>query len=264
MNKFNLKLDPASYSLLIWLLFFGLILFGGFHVYYLAPFQVWMLIMGLVGLLMMFSAGVIKPVEEHGHCHDHDCHHHESHDHEQAAPRSERYFLYLLPLVLFMFVGPQPLGVQVMQVKGMFTAPDWGSGLDVSQPDLTGPGLDGYEGYFPTDLQALYRIPRLANGRQPVTVEGMIYHPEASETPKDVNPDDAQTLLAHFAMVCCAADARPISVVAVGDGLEDLPEGVWVQAHGRAERMEGSMIVRFIVERIEEIPEPSSPYLLSR
>ncbi len=64
MKNFKLKWDPINWPLVIWTLFFGLILLGGFHIYYIAPFQVWMLWAGVVVLVIMIASGVFKTDEQ--------------------------------------------------------------------------------------------------------------------------------------------------------------------------------------------------------
>ncbi len=157
-------------------------------------------------------------------------------------------------------VGPSSLGVQAMQGKSPFLAPGASSGRSIDLPD----DMDGYEGYFPTDLAALYSLPEFAAKGYPVAVTGKIYHPKPQDVPDGLDPADTHTLLFHFMIRCCAADARPVAVVLSGEGLRDIPNGTWVMLQGKASRIPGSKMLGFAVDEVDDIDEPSYPYLLNR
>jgi uncharacterized repeat protein (TIGR03943 family) len=265
MKNFKLKWDPINWPLVIWTLFFGLILFGGFHIYYIAPFQVWMLGAGVVVLVIMIVAGVLQADEHEHHCdhdrhHDHHdeehCHHEEPH---QPVSRHERNFLHLIPLLLFMWVGPQALGVQAISGKSPFMAPRLGS----AQPGLAD-DLDAYEGYYPTNLFALYNIPEFAEKEQQVEITGRVYHPKPYDVPDELKPHDVKTLLFHFTIVCCAADARPLSVVIKGKDISDIEDGAWLKIQGKVKRIPGSRILALFADQAERTGSPEDPYLRMR
>ena len=74
----------------------------------------------------------------------------------------------------------------------------------------------------------------------PVTVEGVVRNGE----------------IRRLAMVCCAADARPLTLRLTGD----LPvDGTWVRATGRLAARPGGLILD--TGRVSPIPTPPDPFL---
>ncbi len=90
-----------------------------------------------------------------------------------------------------------------------------------------------------------------------VSVEGMVSR--AGGLPGD------WILLFRFRIVCCAADAVPVGVMARGKGLEALKEDAWVRIEGRFENadFEGETTPAVTAEKIEMLspPPPEKRYL---
>lgn len=82
-----------------------------------------------------------------------------------------------------------------------------------------------------------------------VDLTGFVTHPK--------NAKDGTFSLTRFYISCCAADAVPYSVPIQADA--DLADDTWLKVTGTLRRGKGGFVVT--PTEIEEIEEPSSPYL---
>lgn len=142
----------------------------------------------------------------------------------------------LLPLVVAFGIGPrQAAGVSQGQLSG---------GLGARLGDGPNPLLAGRGGpvtVLQIDLAAEQVGPVALMGRE-VVVDAEVTSPSSVE---------------RLVMVCCAADARPVTLAVHGARLP--AAGRWVELHGRLSAPGGS--VSLTADQVRVIPVPAAPIL---
>ena len=142
----------------------------------------------------------------------------------------------LLPLVVAAGIGPrQAASVSQGQLSG---------GLGARLGDGPNPLLDGRGGpvtLLQIDLAAEQVGPVALMGRE-VVVDAEVASPSSVE---------------RLVMVCCAADARPVTLTVHGAHLP--AAGKWVEVHGRLSASGGD--VDLTADHVRTIPVPAAPIL---
>ena len=142
----------------------------------------------------------------------------------------------LLPLVVAVGIGPrQAASVSQGQLSG---------GLGARLGDGPNPLIDGRGGpvtVLQIDLAAEQLGPVALMGRE-VVVDAEVASPSSVE---------------RLVMVCCAADARPVTLTVHGARLP--APGKWVELHGRLSASGGNVAIT--VESVRSIPVPAAPIL---
>ena len=100
-----------------------------------------------------------------------------------------------------------------------------------------------------TSLLSLLADAEKFDGKR-VTAEGMVY--------RSVKSGDNTFMLFRFAVVCCAADALPLSVTVKHTATEALNNDTWVRVNGifTIETSNGKQVTSIAADRVQSIPPP--------
>ncbi|MBF0188329.1 MAG: hypothetical protein HQL50_10445 [Magnetococcales bacterium] len=241
-----------------WLLFFGIILYGGYELQYLADLQADILLAGTILLGIVFIVGLLTPALEGG-C---DCHHDHDHDHTDSRglfPKLLESLGHFAPLLIFATVGVTTL-TPTGSINPFATMRLAGPGSQQSLPDLSTlePGS-----YYSANLTQFYATDAF-DDNAPVAVVGRLLT-LSDEDRQRLYPDKQGTitLIYRHAIACCAADASP-----VGAALSNLPadhgipDNAWIRVEGRTALFsEQPRMLSIKVESIKRVPEPDRVYL---
>ncbi len=177
------------------------------------------------------------------------------HAHDHAIPLSwVTASLVALPLLLGWSIAPQPLGMAALVNREMSSAPafDFAPAANPAQQAVEARGeaetiLDWVMAFGPRpDLPAF--------AGQPADVTGFVYrHP-------DMPPDT--WFISRYLVMCCVADATPISLVVYAPGVE-VADDMWVQVRGHfaAETVGEITTPLLIADTVTPIDPPAQPYL---
>lgn len=94
---------------------------------------------------------------------------------------------------------------------------------------------------------------------QKIAVEGMIHQdPKLSE-----KFGTNACLLFRFVVTCCAADARPVAALLLGNLPDHWPDDTWIRAEGRFILCDdnGQPVPTLEINKATRIPKPKQPYL---
>lgn len=150
---------------------------------------------------------------------------------------------FLMPILMSVLFPPAGLGAfvastrQAEMLKGNMT--DSNISLDLSRSAQ----------YKDIRLDELVSAGRIVAGK--VTVVG--------QTLVDSNATPDECMLAHYVMVCCAADLRPVGIVLKYPAGYTPQHGKWVRVRGTVSRESQGIVLR--ADSIEPIREPNPPYL---
>lgn len=152
--------------------------------------------------------------------------------------------LLALPIALVLVLPSPRLGAQAASRKAV------GAGVLSSFAPRPSDGGDiGLEEIYYAGISGEYAEQvGIAEGAE-VELTGFVTHPKTAES--------GTFSLTRFYISCCAADAVPYSVPV--DAAEDLDDDTWLEITGTLARGAGGFIVK--PTRIEEVEEPSTPYL---
>jgi putative membrane protein len=182
---------------------------------------------------------------------------------------SQAPFLVLLVALSPLIFTPQALGSSMINQKGLWT---FGGAKSVVQPfkqqqperfkgsiaqQLPGEAaqtgqqqelLELTDKNFIVKFAQIQRHPQNYAGKE-IELEGfLVHHPLM---------DQDKTMIARYAIICCAADAQVI-----GFGMTEkapFPEDTWVKVRGQLIQ-EGEMVV-LKVQHMDKSPVPANPYL---
>ncbi len=245
--------SPSRLRLALWVLFFGLMLLGGYHRAYLADWQMPIIRGGALILVLVFTIDLLSALLSK----------------RPAAPepgnrltRSSETLAHALPLFIFFSVGVTELSGAPLGSAGSGRA---AQALARAEPGIaiTGPA-DGAPGYQPVSLLQLFTA-REHGEDAAVELEGRLYKTGGQELDwlePGVDPAAVDALLYRYLISCCVADAMPLSVVLTGADTADLTQQGWVRVRGRLGGIgaDGSSLA-IAVDSIKSIPPPDSPYL---
>jgi len=226
---------------------------GTIHFYINQRF-VW-LIWVAVGALLFIALSYLlhRPAESTDGGHDHD--HSHNHDHDHAFPLSwVTASLVALPLLLGWIIAPQPLGMAALVNRDLSAIPAFDFAPDanparqaIEERDEAETILDWVMAFGPhPDLAAF--------AGQPADVIGFVYRRP------DMPPDT--WLVSRFLVMCCVADATPISLVVYAPGVEVMDD-MWVQVQGHfaAETVGAIPSPLLIADSVTPIEPLAQPYL---
>lgn len=238
-----------AFQALCWLAFLGLVLIGGHTGTYVVAWQFWL----VLGALIVLGLGVlIGLATRHGHGHD-QSHDHGAHDH--AQPSWSETGVHLIPLVLFVAVGPTALGSHSLSANGQ---------LDATRFAPTAPVVPTIvDGYHRTDLLALRHDPFLDETKVEIIARlGELAEQTARKRRNAPAPTPKPVLFRHV-ISCCAADGRPVYAWLKDPPPTDLPLDAWVKVRGTVNAREtGGVIPVITADSIEAIPQPRDVYLI--
>jgi len=209
---------------------------------------------GVSGVILLFMAALILlTTESDGHDHtscDHD------HDHESGwISTTARLCILIVPVVGAAVVSPGEFSATLVRNRGMVTSvkdlpgyePSKGVFVEPALPTAAGPG-------DPADAEeysALDFLPRDEQGRVEAELIDLLYAAEEPMIRSDFedlevsltgqflpadqnNPNGDRFNLIRFMILCCAADARPVTLLVQGNIPADIQEMEWVNIKGRA------------------------------
>lgn len=161
-------------------------------------------------------------------------------------------FILALPIVLGLFVTPQPLGANALGNRELTfrlsAAPDGSLRTATIETGGTRNILDWLYAFQQE------QEPSLFNGQE-VDVIGFVY--------RDEQFSDSQFMVSRFTISCCVADANPIGLIVQWPEAASLAENDWVRVSGRfqAESFNGSRLPVIQAESVTPTDAPKQPYL---
>ena len=179
--------------------------------------------------------------------------HEPEHDHEHALSWLTAS-LVALPLLLGWLVAPQPLGVAALVNRELSSAPtfDFAPSAKPAQQAIEERGeaetiLDWVMAFGPHPDPAAF-------AGQPADVIGFVYRRP------DLPPDT--WFVSRFLVLCCVADALPVSLVVYAPGIE-VEDDMWVrvQGHFAAETVGDIVTPLLIADTVTPIEPLAQPYL---
>ncbi len=185
--------------------------------------------------------------DSHDHDHDHDHHHGHSHD----IPWSG-LFILAIPILLGLFVKPQPLGANALDNRELNFSLTSAQGNNLRDTTIR---TDGPRNI----LDWLYDFQRQSDpamfNDQEADVIGFVY--------RDNRFGEDQFMVSRFTISCCVADANPIGLIVESDQTTELTADSWVQVKGRfvVQTFDGRRMPVLIAESITAVDAPSQPYL---
>lgn len=240
--------------LMAWVLFFALMLLGGYHRYYIAAWQLPIIAGGAAILLLVFVIDLLTLLLQRR---------------PAAPPREEgtrftrlmETLAHCLPLFVFLSVGVSELtgspltgGDSARAARALARAEGTAA--------ITGP-LGGAAGYQQISLLQLFTASEHSDNAA-VEIEGRIYKTEGQEVgwlDPGLGGDKVEALLYRYMISCCVADAMPLSVVLTGADVAGLKQQGWVRVRGRLSPGPDGASLAIAVESIEPIKAPGHPYL---
>jgi hypothetical protein len=230
---------------LCWLAFLGLVLVGGHTGTYVVAWQFWL----VLGALIVLALGVlIGLLTNRGHGHDHD-------DHDHSAPSWIETGVHLIPLVLFVAVGPTALGSHSLSANGQLDATRFAPVAPVV-PTIV-------DGYHRTDLLALRHEPFLDETKVEIIARLGELAEQTTRKRRTGPTPTAKPVLFRHVISCCAADGRPVYAWLKDPLPTNLPLDTWVTVRGTVNAREtGGVIPVITADTIEAIPQPRDVYLI--
>ena len=225
-------------------------LVDGTILFYINRRFVW-LIWAAVGALLLIAISYIfhRRAPEHEHEHDHDHEHGHGHDHALSWLTAS---LVALPLLLGWMIAPQPLGMAALVNRELSNVPtfEFAPAANPAQQASTEHEetiLDWVMAFGPHPDPAAF-------AGQPVDVTGFVY------CRPDLPPDT--WLVSRFLVMCCVADATPISLVVYAPGVA-VEDDMWVRVRGQFAAETAGQIPTplLIADEVTPIEPPAQPYL---
>jgi uncharacterized repeat protein (TIGR03943 family) len=201
----------------------------GYHGTFLQPQFVPLLLFATLTLLIFANAAIGRERDRHS-----------------GGVTLMRAAILIVPLVYLGFVFDEELGEHALKTKGIEAATRFSTGgfsEEAKLPDKQDGDLEL------TLLQILANKEELVGRR--VTTIGMV-----CQDPRGSSEDEQ--LLFRFLMVCCAADARPVAVRAVGEP-SVAGDDRWVELTGTVQLEEDTPLI--MADKIVPISPPANRFL---
>ena len=237
MNKWNhgsLRLETASVYL-TWTASIGWLLFSGrYQVFLRVGF--WALMLCAFAILGLFSLAMIRRISLHEKA-------------TQGAAAYVRLGTLILPLLYILMAQNQSLDSHAFQNRSSSQP------FQSTRSAATSPARLPDNGMV-TILQIMENIDHWKGKR--VVTEGMVY--------RDESVPDKHLVIYRFLMVCCAADAMPLSVLVETDNPEEFEQDQWVSVEGVLSlKSTGDIVSPHIkADQITLIAPPRNKYLYPR
>ncbi|MBT8331723.1 MAG: TIGR03943 family protein [Deltaproteobacteria bacterium] len=155
-----------------------------------------------------------------------------------------RTAILLLPLLFLWTIYGQSLGTHAYLNKTLPFADT------AAVPDfLSSDSKEGSAVENELTLLRLLKQPEMFDGEQ-VVIEGIVY--------RDPRLTENAFRLFRFAVICCAADALPLTIRVKGGKLDNLSNDTWVRVYGRfkMEMVGGRQIPSIAANTVRQIPMP--------
>lgn len=150
---------------------------------------------------------------------------------------------FLMPILMGLLFPPAGLGAFVANTRKAEMFGSSGANSNISLD------LSRSAQYKEMRLDELAAASRIVAGK--VTVVG--------QTIVSSNTAPDECILAHYVMVCCAADLRPVGIILKYPAAYTPQHGKWVRVRGTVSREPQGIVLR--ADTIEPIREPNPPYL---
>ncbi len=223
-------------------------LIDGAILFYINRRFVWLIWVAVAALLLIALSYIFhRRATEHEPDHDHE------HRHEHALSWLTAS-LVALPLLLGWMIAPQPLGVAALINRELSNVPtfEFAPSTNSVQQALeerseTETILDWVIAFGPHPNPAAF-------AGQPADVKGFVYRRP------DLPPDT--WFISRFLVLCCVADAQPVSLVVYAPGVE-VEDDIWVrvQGHFAAETVGEIVTPLLIADAVTPIEALAQPYL---
>lgn len=213
-------------ALFSWCLFFVFLAVSGRMPLYISPrFR----FLPVLGAAVAFAMVLVLRYGRRGH----------------GAPREVSHLSwFLLPIILGVVVAPAGLG-------GVVAGKQHGDLLSSSQGNNSVFLNLAHEADYPdVTIKQLVDAGHIEPGK--ISVEGQFVGQCAGLV-------KGETLLAHYRMVCCAMDVRPVTVILACPNGYNPKIGQWVRVRGMVRRERRGVLIN--AESIQPIGEPVPPYL---
>jgi hypothetical protein len=235
---------------LCWLVFLGLVLFGGHTGTYVVAWQFWLIFGAFIVLGLGVLVGLLVGAE---HQHEAASQDHSGHDHDE--PSWSETGAHALPLLLFIVIGPTSLGSHALSEASQLEATRFAP-TAVVEPTVV-------NGYPRTDLLALRHDPFLDGGKVDLIARLGVLAEQTTRKNRSGPPPVPRPVLFRHVVSCCAADGRPIYAWLKNPPPADLPLDTWVHVRGTVDvRETGGVIPVITAELIEAVPPPKQAYLI--
>jgi uncharacterized repeat protein (TIGR03943 family) len=151
---------------------------------------------------------------------------------------------FLMPVVMSLIIAPAGLGAVVAgnRQSGLLASTGGDSAISLD--------LSKQSGYENVNIIELAQAGNIKGGK--VSVEGQLLG-----TAPGLEADEC--LIAHYQMVCCVADIRPVVVILRYPGGYTPTKGQWVRVNGTAARSTRGVVLT--ADAIQPIAAPNPPYL---
>jgi putative membrane protein len=228
-------------------------LVDGTILFYINRRFVW-LIWAAVGTLVLIALSYIFQPRAQKHEHEYEHEHEHEHGHAHALSWLTAS-LVALPLLLGWLIAPQPLGMAALVNRELSTTPTFefaptANAVHQATAEREETILDWVTAFGPhPDLTAF--------AGQAADVTGFVYRRP------DLPPDT--WLVSRFLVMCCVADAMPISLVVYAPGAA-VADDMWVRVRGHfAAETAGQIPAPLLVaDAVTPIEPPAQPYLYYR
>jgi putative membrane protein len=206
----------------------------------------------LVGLSYRYERR--EPVDQHEHSHadpGNDEHHGHDHDHRLSWGSA---LLIMLPIVLGIFVSPQPLGASALTNReinrGLNTINTPGIARATAEKSSTEKNVMDWWQTFRTSPN-----PNTDLAGQAVDVIGFVYHEQ--------HFGQDHFMVARFVVSCCVADASALGLAVQWPTSATLKDDQWVEVKGRlaAGHLDNWQLPVLVAQSVTSVDVPNQPYL---
>ncbi|MEJ5313631.1 MULTISPECIES: TIGR03943 family putative permease subunit [Anaerolinea] len=219
--------------------------------FYIHQRFVWLVVVGAILLLVIAqtlfqSRSQINEDDPHEHSDGEDD------DHHHVLTPGWVLWLMILPVMMGVLLPQRALSASVIQNRGIQTGGTLSSNTQVIQVQDIPPEqrtvLDWVRLFSQSDTRAQIK-------GQPVDVIGFVY--------RDPRLPAGQFMVARFTLTCCVADASALALIVSWEDADSLVENRWVRVRGVLDEtlLDGHPAPLVLAKQVEEVPEPSQPYL---
>jgi uncharacterized repeat protein (TIGR03943 family) len=154
----------------------------------------------------------------------------------------------LIPLAFGVLLPSRPLGAEAITGGVTINAAAGASAALITKDPLERNVLDWARTFTGSSLPATFDGER-------ADVIGFVY--------TEPSFPDNHFMVARFTVSCCVADASPIGLPVLYDGVDAPPEGEWVRIQGmfRAGDFRGQTTPVLLADSVEVVAQPEHPYL---
>ena len=209
-------------------------------------------VFGLLAVALSYRFGQKRPqlADEHGHEHAAAAH---DHQHSHAFSWGGA-LIVLLPIVLGLFVPPQPLGAAALSNREINSGANSLDTPAVARAiEEKAPASKNLLDWWQTLRASANPAQELAG--QAVNVTGFVYHDERFGT-------DA-FMVTRYVVSCCVADASPLGLVVHWPQAPEFKDDQWIEVKGTfaPSTIEAWQLPILVAESVTPVAAPNHPYL---